>query len=710
MEDDDAEHSSKSRKSSFDGSGSGSEGGEGAAAADAAWVCCVCGDAECEEENPQIMCDGPCGLSVHLTCYGVLSVPEGDWRCVACSGGFPPRGGGAQPPACLICGEGPAAGMMKAAKASGAPVHVLCALATEGVYFDSVMRMEGVTVVGGERALDAHRAHKCGLCGARPGGVALRCRARGCKACVHPMCLFRGGHRLELRAGYTPDRAPIHCPEHQHAIAPPPRPEGFKEQDVAGLLDGVGVCNRQRWAEAVDFAYPQETAAEAAAAAAAAFAEGMERDRQVASAGDKDKGWRSAAAAASAALTCTRYALARHEEAMVASMGAGGSGGGSGSGSGSALLDALRALAAAAKPVGTTGGLSLAEGAGEDGQGCQALFGRPKERWKAVARALLPVAAPPDVGALLGAAWGGEDAEGGYGVAEAVAPPPRGGARGGDATLPWPPPGGLPRFLRHTLLGKRLKRSQRAGRRAGGGGGGGGGAARRGGGGDSAEGGGGTSDEGEEAAASDSQWLAAVSTSGPALLGGFTLSIRFSGGAGAGVAVGAPPGCFPEGLTPGACPAPATYLRCVLPPPAAPGAPLPPPALVEFPFCEEDEEEAECLAALLEFGGGAAAARRSGGDSSEEEEEEEGEGEGAGGAGGADGAAGSGLEHHPTAAYLRAVLPHVSVATSAAAPVRSLRGAAVSGPGGGVLRPGGGGDEVTGELWAASRSLSAAVE
>ena len=270
MEDDDAaEEHSRSRGDSVDGSGSPSEGGE-VGGEEEAWVCNVCGDAECEEDNPQIMCDGPCGLSVHLSCYGVLSVPEGDWRCAACSGGLPaPRGGA---PSCLVCGEGPAAGMMKAAKASGAPVHVLCALACEGVYFDSVMRMEGVTVVGGEKALDAQRAHKCALCGARPGGVAYRCRSRGCKACVHPMCLARGGHRMELRAGYTPERPPIFCPEHQHAIVPPPRPEGFKEQDVAGLLDGVGVCNRQRWAEAVDHAYPQETAAEAAAAAAAAFA------------------------------------------------------------------------------------------------------------------------------------------------------------------------------------------------------------------------------------------------------------------------------------------------------------------------------------------------------------------------------------------------------------------------------------------------------
>ena len=185
---DEEDRSSKSRGGSFDG---GSDGGSaGVGEEEEAWVCCVCGDAECEEENPQIMCDGPCGLSVHLTCYGVLSVPEGDWRCVACAGGFPVARGGA-PPACLICGEGAAAGMMKASKASGAPVHVLCALAAEGVYFDSVMRMEGVTVVGGEKALDAHRAHKCGLCGARPGGAAYRCRARGCKTYVHPVCQLK---------------------------------------------------------------------------------------------------------------------------------------------------------------------------------------------------------------------------------------------------------------------------------------------------------------------------------------------------------------------------------------------------------------------------------------------------------------------------------------------------------------------------------------
>jgi hypothetical protein len=46
--------------------------------------CGVCFDGESYEEDPIIFCEG-CDVAVHLACYGLQKVPEGDWMCRACS-------------------------------------------------------------------------------------------------------------------------------------------------------------------------------------------------------------------------------------------------------------------------------------------------------------------------------------------------------------------------------------------------------------------------------------------------------------------------------------------------------------------------------------------------------------------------------------------------------------------------------------------------
>ena len=46
-------------------------------------MCSVCLDGRATEHNPLVYCDG-CDVGVHCTCYGIASVPEGDWYCDAC--------------------------------------------------------------------------------------------------------------------------------------------------------------------------------------------------------------------------------------------------------------------------------------------------------------------------------------------------------------------------------------------------------------------------------------------------------------------------------------------------------------------------------------------------------------------------------------------------------------------------------------------------
>lgn len=59
-------------------------------------VCSICGDADGEEGNEILFCEG-CNLAVHQLCYGVSSVPEGDWYCARCSAGVGPHA------MCCVC-------------------------------------------------------------------------------------------------------------------------------------------------------------------------------------------------------------------------------------------------------------------------------------------------------------------------------------------------------------------------------------------------------------------------------------------------------------------------------------------------------------------------------------------------------------------------------------------------------------------------------
>lgn len=47
--------------------------------------CCVCSDDTGYVNNLLVYCDGQgCQVAVHQGCYGIHSVPEGDWFCKAC--------------------------------------------------------------------------------------------------------------------------------------------------------------------------------------------------------------------------------------------------------------------------------------------------------------------------------------------------------------------------------------------------------------------------------------------------------------------------------------------------------------------------------------------------------------------------------------------------------------------------------------------------
>jgi hypothetical protein len=227
----------------------------GADEADA--ICDVCKDGAWWGDNQILICEGTCLRAVHQTCVGVVSVPEGKWLCSGCERRemFP----NAPPLVCSLCNKSNI-GIMKPFRPIGAApsptdsyCHIVCALGLETVYFESTTRMDGLRV-SDQRIIENSRKHKCNVCNEK-GGATMRCPVAGCHVYVHPFCAAANGQRLDLRGHYSPlekisnGNGECHCLAHQDLVEPPPRPDGYSEQDVFGLFDGLGVANREQWAK-----------------------------------------------------------------------------------------------------------------------------------------------------------------------------------------------------------------------------------------------------------------------------------------------------------------------------------------------------------------------------------------------------------------------------------------------------------------------------
>lgn len=93
--------------------------------------CDVCRQGSWDDDNAILICDGTCNRAVHQTCYGILQIPVGDWRCDACLCAY--KG------PCFLCRR--SGGIMRQAR-GGEWVHVLCALTISGVHFANVTLMK----------------------------------------------------------------------------------------------------------------------------------------------------------------------------------------------------------------------------------------------------------------------------------------------------------------------------------------------------------------------------------------------------------------------------------------------------------------------------------------------------------------------------------------------------------------------------------------
>ena len=231
---------------------------------EASLVCAVCRDGEWDDENEIIVCED-CSAAAHLTCYGVLSVPDGAWRCHACAWR---RGGGAAASSssssssgaavtCLICQRG--GGLLKPLTVSESPslssaageppaawAHMLCALTSSAVVVRRAPLLDQLALAPGvQPLLSGDGRASCSFCdrGSPVAGGVLRCAAAGCRASFHAMCAADAGCRLDLcvRPADGADRR-AYCSAHQAKAASCARGDGFDENDVLGIFNGVGAA------------------------------------------------------------------------------------------------------------------------------------------------------------------------------------------------------------------------------------------------------------------------------------------------------------------------------------------------------------------------------------------------------------------------------------------------------------------------------------
>ncbi|BDA48803.1 probable protein Jade-3 at C-terminar half [Coccomyxa sp. Obi] len=165
--------------------------------------CDVCGDAETGENNAILLCDGNgCAVAVHQQCYGVATLPEGDWRCDGCEAGLDPAARH-----CLLCPV--AGGALRSVASMGTVVppkgvseqgrglwaHSACALWCPDITLEHPNTVSGVQLDG---LSGASADLKCGACQQKGGGL-FQCSFGVCWRSFHVLCARNAGNLMVFR-------------------------------------------------------------------------------------------------------------------------------------------------------------------------------------------------------------------------------------------------------------------------------------------------------------------------------------------------------------------------------------------------------------------------------------------------------------------------------------------------------------------------------
>ena len=230
-------------------------------------ACAVCGEPEPDHWDAKdeiIFCDG-CDLQVHLSCYGMRKVPDGEWMCVGCNDGLDVgKARLGQFGVCALCPQ-PGGALAKldppsawdvAWESPGTHAHIACAECLPEVFIlrdkKSKPPLIDMSFVKGARM-----NLRCSLCDQE--GACTQCAMKKCYASFHPLCARASGFANERHA--EDGRPMMFCKVHSGdrwaeqrrltAGKPAKDPYGADGQDVDGT-DGAPMDDAAPPAEVID--------------------------------------------------------------------------------------------------------------------------------------------------------------------------------------------------------------------------------------------------------------------------------------------------------------------------------------------------------------------------------------------------------------------------------------------------------------------------
>ncbi|KAL4435851.1 hypothetical protein ABPG77_000613 [Micractinium sp. CCAP 211/92] len=186
--------------------------------------CAVCGDGHSEAPNQIVFCER-CDVAVHQHCYGIATVPEGEWLCEPCreyeeaqlAQGVPPAeirppswqvapesrrplDGGARSVRCALCPI--KYGAFKKSENGRHWAHSACALWIPETFM-SFREVPGVGrrefVAGLEKVKPERWEGRCAICGLTDGAVMACQQPSGCGNAFHVLCARNIGLYLTIR-------------------------------------------------------------------------------------------------------------------------------------------------------------------------------------------------------------------------------------------------------------------------------------------------------------------------------------------------------------------------------------------------------------------------------------------------------------------------------------------------------------------------------